>query len=283
MTLAHVGPIVSADWLAAHASEVRIADARWYLPGTGRTGRAEYAAAHLPGAVFLDIDEELADPPTHADGRHPLPSVARFEGAMARAGISDDTNVVAVDDVGGAMAARLWWLLRYFGHRGRAFVLDGGIAAWQAAGGASTRQVPTPARGSFHARPRPELVVSRQDVERMARDAGVVMLDARAPERWAGVSEPIDARPGRIPGAKNAPFADNVADGKLRGADELRARYAALGVGADTTVVAYCGSGVTACHDILALEIAGLPGALLYAGSYSQWAAEPSLPVETGA
>ena len=277
-----LGPLVSVDWLAANLSRVRLADTRWYLPGAGKIGRAEYAAGHLPGAVFLDLDEDLADPPSRARGRHPLPSAERLAAALSRAGISDGEDVVAYDDVGGAIAARLWWLLRAFGHRGGAAVLDGGIAAWRAAGHAVTTVAPHPAPGSFHARLDPTRVVSRDEVDRLRRSASAVVLDARAPERYAGVTEPIDARPGHIPGARSAPFADNLEDGRMRAPADLRARYAARGASPGTTVAAYCGSGVTACHTLLALELAGLPGALLYDGSYSQWAADDTLPVATG-
>lgn len=276
------GPLVTVDWLAAHLTEVRVADIRWYLPGAGKTGRSEYATGHLPGAVFLDVDEDLADPPTRARGRHPLPSAERFAAALSRAGISDGEDVVAYDDAGGAIASRLWWLLRAFGHRGGAAVLDGGIAAWRAAGHPVTTLAPHPGPGSFHARLDPTGLASRADVERLCRSRAAVVLDARARERYAGVTEPIDARPGHIPGARSAPFADNLVDGHLRAPAELRALYAAHGVTPGTPVVAYCGSGVTACHTLLALELAGLPGALLYDGSYSQWAADDALPVATG-
>lgn len=277
-----LGPLVTVDWLAAHLAEVRLADTRWYLPGAGKTGRAEYLAGHLPGAVFLDVDEELADPPSRARGRHPLPSAERLTAALSRAGISDGEDVVAYDDVGGAIAARLWWLLRAFGHRGGAAVLDGGVAAWRAAGHPLTTLIPHPAPGTFHARLDPARVVSRDEVDRLRRSTAAVVLDARARERYAGITEPIDARPGHIPGARSTPFADNLLDGHLRAPADLRARYASVGVTPDATIVAYCGSGVTACHTILALELAGSPGALLYDGSYSQWAANEALPVATG-
>lgn len=277
-----MNPVVTVEWLAAHLGAVRLVDTRWYLPGTGKIARTEYAAGHLPGAVFLDVDLDLADPPSRAAGRHPLPSAERFAAAMSRAGVSDGDDVVAYDDAGGSIAARVWWLCRAFGHPGRAAVLDGGIDAWRAAGHATTTAVPSPAPGTFHARLDPAIFVSLEQVDRLRTSGGAVLLDARAPERWAGVVEPIDARPGRIPGAVSAPWSDNLAGGRFRSAEELRARYAALGVGPTTKVVAYCGSGVTACHDLLALELAGVPAALLYAGSYSQWAAVPELPVETG-
>jgi thiosulfate/3-mercaptopyruvate sulfurtransferase len=276
-----MGPLVSVEWLAAHLTEVHVVDVRWYLPTTGKSGRAEYAAGHLPRAVFLDVDQDLADPPSAAAGRHPLPSPERFAAAMARAGVSDRDDVVAYDDTGGSTAARVWWLCQAYGHRGRTAVLDGGIAAWRAAGHATTTVVPDPPRGRFHAALDPSLVVTIEELERLRGTPGVVILDARATERYLGKTEPIDARPGHIPSAISAPFADNLTQGRFKSADELRARYASLGVGDRTTVVAYCGSGVTACHDLLALELAGLGGKrFLYGGSYGQWAADPTREVE---
>jgi thiosulfate/3-mercaptopyruvate sulfurtransferase len=279
-------PIVDAAWLAAHLDDprVRVADVRWYL--SGKRGADEYARGHIPGAVFVDLDRDLAAPPGSGPGRHPLPSAAAFAGVLARLGVERDTLIVAYDDAGGATAARLWWLLRWFGHGGGR-VLDGGLGAWIAAGHPLSTEVPTPAPAAVlelspgHARAVDKLEVDRL---RALKSPGVVLLDARAPERFEGRVEPIDARAGHIPGARSAPFADNLVSpgGVLRSAAELSERYRALGALEAETVVCYCGSGVTACHDLLALAIAGRDDAVLYEGSWSDWARDPSLPAAIG-
>ena len=278
-----VPPLVSVTWLAHRLDDpqVRVADVRWYLPHLGKSGVGEYEAGHIPGAVFLDVDTELSAPRGEGPGRHPLPTAMTFGAVMRRAGVNSDTHVVAYDD-GGGTAARLWWLLRYFGHD-RVSLLDGGLPAWQAARlpletGAGRIMPP----GNLVAHPRPAWVVDKEEVARLAA-AGAVVLDARARERYEGKVEPIDARPGHIPGALSAPFAENVAtDGRFLDPAQLRAKYAALGVDEAETVVAYCGSGVTACHDIFALHLAGRTDAKLYEGSWSDWAADPTLPAATG-
>lgn len=278
-------PLVDVAWLSAHLddSRVRIADVRWYL--RDKRGADEYARGHLPGAVFVDLDRDLSVPKGTGPGRHPLPSAADFARVLARLGITRDTIVVAYDDAGGSIAARLWWMLRWVGLDGGR-VLDGGLAAWLAAGHALTTEVPVIA-------PAPLLdlapgagarAVDKHDVQRLAADPRAVVLDARARERFEGRVEPVDARPGHIPGARSAPFADNLVapGGSLLPADALAARYRALGALEADTVVCYCGSGVTACHDILALTLAGRADALLYEGSWSDWAADPTLPAATG-
>ena len=267
------GPVVSGDWLAAHQLEVRIVDVRWYLDG--RSGRAAYEAGHLPGAVWLDIDTDLANPATPADGRHPLPSPERFAAALARHGIAAGTPVVAYDDAGGSTAARLWWLLRVLDEP--AAVLDGGLTAWP---GELTTEVAEFAAVDRAAQPWPR--ARFRSADDLAPDAlgGAALLDARSSARWAQGDPSIDPRPGHIPGARSAPWADNLgADGRLRTADELRAHYA---LDPGEPVVAYCGSGVTGCLDLLALEVAGFTDTALYPGSFSQWAADPTRPVETG-
>ncbi len=269
--------LVDAGWLLAHAGDpdVRVVDFRWYMQGN--QGAAAYAEGHVPGSVFVDLEDVSAP---EGPGRHPLPDPARLAAAMRAAGVSRGTHVVALDDTGGAIASRLWWLLRAHGHP-RASVLDGGLQAWTAAGGALVRDVPAVAPGDFEATPRAPWVVDKRAVA-TALSAGALLLDARARERYRGEREPIDARPGHIPGAKSAPWAENLQDGRFKSAAALRERYRALGATGDVPVIVYCGSGVTACHDILALERAGMGGAMLYEGSWSDWARDASLAAALG-
>jgi thiosulfate/3-mercaptopyruvate sulfurtransferase len=277
-------PLVSTEWLAAHLRDrdLRIVDVRWYLDPK-RVGRDAYAAGHLPGAVFLDIDRDLAGPGGARGGvlgRHPWPPAEQVERVMSAAGIADDTAVVAYDDQAGAVAARLWYVLRAYGHL-RAAVLDGGIVKWQAQGRPLETADVHVAPARFRARPIPGRVLVKSDI--VARPPGSLLLDARAPERYRGDAEPIDPQAGHIPGAVNAPFAANLtADTTpvFRSPAELRAQYAGLGADRQEPIV-YCGSGVTACHDLLALEVAGFKGKL-YAGSWSEWSSDPALPVEKG-
>jgi thiosulfate/3-mercaptopyruvate sulfurtransferase len=276
---------VSVPWLAAHLDDpgVVVCDVRWYLQGP--RGADAYAAGHLPRATFVDLDTELSSPKGPGrPGRHPLPSAAQLSALLARLGAGKDTVLVAYDDAGGGIAARLWWLLRYFGHGGGR-VLDGGLQAWTAAGHPLETAVrarrPAP---PLALAPRPELVVDRARVAELASSPSAVVLDARAAERFEGKVETVDARPGHVPGARNAPFAENLVapGGRFRTSEELRGRYASLGATSARTVVAYCGSGITACHDLLALSLIGRDDALLYEGSWSDWAADASLPAALG-
>jgi len=280
-----VGPLVTVDWLGAQMGDLRtvVADVRWYLQG--KRGIDEYRAGHLPGAHFLDVDRDLSSAPGPGrPGRHPLPSVEHFRDVMARIGVRKDSIVVAYDDAGGAQAARLWWLLRYFGHDvGR--VLDGGIQAWVDSGRLLEAVVPASVQvPALELVAEPARVVDKVRVRAMVERGEGLLLDARAPERFEGKVEPIDARPGHIPGAKSAPFVSNLTrpGGPFRTRDELRQQYASLGAGAKAPVVAYCGSGVTACHDLLALAAAGFDDALLYEGSWSDWSGDPTLPAALG-
>jgi len=260
-----IPPIVDAAWLAEHPGSV-LADVRWYLDG--RSGRLEYRKGHLPGAVFVDLDSWLAAPPTTEAGRHPLPDPEVFAEGMRAAGIDDDTVVVAYDDDAGAEAGRLVWLLRVTGHE--AALLDGGITSWE---GELSLDVPTPAPGRFTAQPWPAELIATID------DLGDLVVDARVAERFRGQVEPIDARPGHVPGAVNINCRENVGgDGRFLPEEELRSRFGAV----DRPWVAMCGSGVTACQNLLVAEHLGLPPGRLYAGSYSQWAATDR-PVELGA
>ncbi|WP_437777220.1 sulfurtransferase [Sorangium sp. So ce1097] len=278
------GPLVDVPWLAAHAGDprVRVVDCRWYL--SGRRGADEYARGHIPGAVHLDVDADLSGPAQAGPGRHPLPDAAAFALVLARIGVGPGSLVVAYDDAGGAIAARLWWMLRYFGHGGGR-VLDGGLGAWTAAGHPLSTEVTAIAPA-----PVMELasggapVVDKAAVDRLRRDPAAVILDARARERYEGQSEPVDARPGHIPGARSAPFAENLRapGGAFRERTELERRYRDLGAFEASTVVCYCGSGVTACHDLLALATLGREDAILYEGSWSDWARDAALPAATG-
>jgi thiosulfate/3-mercaptopyruvate sulfurtransferase len=268
--------LISAEWLHAHLSEVVVADVRWYLDG--RSGREAYLAGHIPGAVFVDVDQDLADAPSPARGRHPLPDPHAFARAMGALGIGDEDPVAAYDDAGGSIAARLWWMLDALGHP--AAVLDGGLQAWTH--GLWTGEERRPA-AYFTPQPWPaERLAEADDVERLRRDPRALVVDARAPERYHGAFEPLDPRPGHIPGARNAPWADNLnpGSGRFRDPSALRDRFAALGADKAADVVVYCGSGVTACHNLLALRTAGFH-ARLYPGSWSQWSADPDRPAAT--
>jgi thiosulfate/3-mercaptopyruvate sulfurtransferase len=262
---------------------VRVVDVRWYLD-PARQGREAYRAGHIPGALFMDLDRDLSSPGGARGGprgRHPWPTPEQVERVMGEAGIDAGTTVIAYDDQAGAVAARLWYVLQAHGHE-RVAVLDGGLAKWLAEGRPLETAVPAVAPARFTAHLRPGAVVTKQELAAAA--ASSLVLDARAPERYRGEKEPIDPRAGHVPGAHNAPFALNLTGGAtpvFRPAAELRERYVALGAGEREPVV-YCGSGVTACHDLLALRLAGLAGRL-YAGSWSEWSSDPQLPVEVGA
>lgn len=280
-----MGPLVTADWLAAQIDDPRtvVADVRWYLQG--KRGIDEYRAGHLPKAHFLDVDRDLSSlPGSGRPGRHPLPTAEPFRDVLARIGVRPDSVVVAYDDAGGAQAARLWWLLKYFGHD-IGHVLDGGMQAWVASGRPLETSIPDAAPAPpLDLVAHPDMFVGKTRVRSLVERNEGLLLDARAPERFEGKVEPVDARPGHIPGAKSAPFVANLTrpGGPFRPRDELERHYAALGVGTREPIVAYCGSGVTACHDLLALAVAGFDGALLYEGSWGEWAGDPALPAALG-
>jgi thiosulfate/3-mercaptopyruvate sulfurtransferase len=265
--------LVSPKALAARIDDpdLRIVDVRWYLGQPGQ-GRAAYDHGHLPGAIFLDLDGDLSAPT--GPGRHPLPDPAVFARCLGAAGIGDGDLVVAYDDVGGWVAARLWWMLDDLGHD-RAAVLDGGIPAWIAAGLPVTTEIPSPVGAHLGLAGRWTKVIDRDELR--ARLGRVLLLDARAPARYRGETEPVDAYPGHIPTARNAPTTDNLGpDGRFLPPAQLAAHFRALGADQGPVVVS-CGSGVSACHDALAMRIAGLPDPILYPGSYSDWtrAGEP--------
>ena len=275
--------LVSTDWLAVHLDDphLRICDVRWYLLPP-KTGASEYARGHIPRAVFVNIDGQLAEPPLQGPGRHPLPKPGRFAEAMSRAGIDANTHVVVYDDLGAANAARLWWLLRYYGHPAVS-LLDGGINKWIAEGRTLETEPPVIERTNFSARvAHPEWVVNKKQVGRARNDSRMLILDSRVAERYEGRTEPIDPRAGHIPGAKNAPLAGNLnADLTFRSPDELRERFATLGANQAGQIIAYCGSGVNACANLFALARAGFENTLLYEGSWSDWSRDLSLAAES--
>lgn len=271
-------PVVDVTWVRAHIGRIVLADVRWYLDG--RDGRAAHRAGHLPGAVWVDVDTVLSAPPSATGGRHPLPDEGEFARSLGALGIGDGTTVVAYDDSGGAYAARLVWLLRRTG--GRAALLDGGLQAWD--GDLEPGPVdPSPVTRTPVTWPK-ESLRSADEVAASLAAGTAVVLDARAADRYSGATVlPSDVRSGHVPGALSAPWAANLTDdGRFAPAPRLAERYAELGAVPDADVVVYCGSGVTACHDLLALELAGLPTASLYPGSWSAWSADPSRTVATG-
>lgn len=282
-------PLVDVEWLTSNHESVRIVDVRSYLDG--RSGRDAWASGHLPGATWLSLDEDLSAPAATAGGRHPLPDPADFAKAMGRAGITNTTPVVAYDDAGGTIAARLWWMLSRQGTP--VAILDGGIQAWTATGNAlvdtnslakSTEATTTSPLDptTYNASPWPsDQILAADDVaERLGTET--LILDARAHPRYLGQEFPVDPRYGHIPGARSAPATANLgADGRFESIEASRQRYDAVGALGAPEVVAYCGSGVTACADLLALERLGVR-AKLYVGSWSDWGADPDRPLETG-
>jgi thiosulfate/3-mercaptopyruvate sulfurtransferase len=281
--------LIDADALQELQGEPQLAvvDCRFDLMNPD-AGRRAYLRAHIPGARYADLNRDLSAPVGAHTGRHPLPSPETFAAWLGRIGIGDDTQVVAYDEANGSIAARLWWMLRWLGH-GAVAVLDGGFNAWTARGGALQAGDAGPDAGGREARhftPRALLgsVVSTAQVERALHGRRSMLVDARAPERYAGSVEPIDAVAGHIPGAVNHPFTANLgADGRFHSAAELKRRWEKdLPGGGPTELIAMCGSGVTACHNLLSLEVAGLTGGKLYAGSWSEWIRDPRRPVARG-
>lgn len=278
-------PLISTAELAdrlADPNPPAVVDVRWKLGGP--LGRIEYGKGHLPGAVFLDLDTELAAPPG-AGGRHPLPDPAVLQRALRAAGVRTDHPVVVYDAADGSVAARAWWLLRWSGHDEVA-VLDGGYAAWLDEGREVSTEPADPEPGDIEVRPGGMPVLDAAEAAKLAREG--VLLDARAPERYRGDVEPVDPRGGHIPGARNAPFSGHLGDdARWHTPAELAERFRQLGVQADEPVGTYCGSGVTASSVVLALEVAGLTTAklpaALYSGSWSHWCVDESRPVATGA
>jgi thiosulfate/3-mercaptopyruvate sulfurtransferase len=262
--------LVDAKWVAEHR-EVRIADVRWSFKGP--SPREMYERGHIPGAVFVDLDTDLASHP--GPGRHPFPSEEQFARLLSRLGIAEETHVVAYDDGNNSVAVRFWFMLRVHGHL-KASLLDGGLKAWTEAGLPVTREEPR-----IEPAPLRKLRLDRSrivDLQGVRQRGDSALLDARAAERYRGETEPIDKKAGHIPGALNAPWAANLTrDLRFRPPAELRDLYKMY-----KTPIVSCGSGVTACHDAFAMELAGLPPARLYVGSFSDWISDPARPVATG-
>jgi len=258
-------------------SQLCIVDCRASLQNAA-AGKQAYAKGHLPGARFADLLDDLSGPIVPGTtGRHPLPELEKFVGKLRRWGIATTSQVVVYDDAAGAFAARLWWMLRWLGHDAVA-VLDGGFSGWVAEGRAVTSDLPTVAHGNFAPHIRPELLVTSAE---LMQSATRKLFDARAPERFRGDVEPIDPVAGHIPGAVNLPFAENLEGGRFRPPSELRESFArALDGTPPEQAIVYCGSGVTACHDLVAFAHAGLPLPRLYAGSWSEWITDPARPTE---
>jgi thiosulfate/3-mercaptopyruvate sulfurtransferase len=272
--------LISAAEVAAHLNDPQwiVFDCRHDLADTS-AGRRAYAGAHVPGAHFLHLDDDLSAAKTGKNGRHPLPDPQGFCARLAALGLANGLQVVAYDAHGGIFASRLWWMLRWVGHEAVA-VLDGGLAAWQQAGHPVTATTPATRPAHFTGSPRP-LAVDAAFVAAHLDDGAMQLIDARAPDRFRGENETLDPVGGHIPGAVNRFFKDNLAaDGRFKPAANLRTEFAALlGTTPSAQVVQQCGSGVTACHNLLAMEVAGLSGSRLYPGSWSEWCADPARPV----
>jgi len=276
--------LVGTGELAAHAADTqwiavdcrfRLADEAW--------GEQQYLATHIPGAVYAHLNRDLSGPATGATGRHPLPDPDVLVQTFTRLGIGTGMQVVAYDQDNGMFASRLWWMLRWMGHEAVA-VLDGGVRKWTAEGRPSDSGNNARPAGWFTGSPRPGMTADARDVTALLGRRDAMLLDARAPERYRGEIEPIDRAPGHIPGAVNYFFQQNIDEqGVFRQDADLRTQLsAALGGVSPAQVVCYCGSGVTACHNLLAMERAGMPGGRLYAGSWSEWSSDLSRPVERG-
>ena len=266
--------------------DLRLFDCRFSLADPG-AGLQAYRGGHLPGAHYAHLDDHLSSPVGPATGRHPLPDPHRLADWLGRCGVGPSSRVLVYDDMGGAFAVRLWWLLRWIGHD-IAAVLDGGLPAWTAADGPLSTAEPQPAAAALTARPDDALSITTEDLGATVAASGprppVQVIDARAPERFRGEQEPIDPVAGHIPGAINLPLTGNLdTAGRFLPAAALRRRFAAaLGERPPEQVAHSCGSGVNACHNLLAMELAGLSGSRLYAGSWSEWIRDPARPVATG-
>jgi thiosulfate/3-mercaptopyruvate sulfurtransferase len=282
----HYTTLISAAELAPHVTDPNwvVIDCRHDLTNPD-AGQAAYAAGHIPHAGFAHLDTDLSDkkpgPNGEFRGRHPLPAPDAFIAALRRRGVNDNSQVIAYDAQGGMFAARLWWMLRWVGHEAVA-VLDGGLPAWQAQGGGLSTERASGSQGNITLRPSIVTSVTVDEVVANLASRARIVIDARAPDRFRGENETLDPVGGHIPGARNRFFKDNLQpDGRFKPAEQLRAEFGPL-IGSPETSIMQCGSGATACHNLLAMEVAGLSGAALYPGSWSEWCADSSRPVATG-
>ena len=275
--------LVSTEELQKHLDDPDwiVFDTRHDLGDVGK-GRRLYAEGHVPGAHFLHVDDDLSGAKTGANGRHPLPDLATFARKIEERGVAPGKQVVIYDDLGGNFAVRLWWMLRWLGHD-KVALLDGGYPLWQKEGRRTSRDVPSLGNGDFKARPHLGAVVDTPFIERFREDPSIKLVDARAPERFAGLKEPIDPVAGHIPGAVNRFWQKNLnADGRFKAPDQLRREYTEfIGAVPPEQVIHMCGSGVTACHNMFAMALAGMPEGRLYVGSWSEWCADRSRPMFT--
>jgi thiosulfate/3-mercaptopyruvate sulfurtransferase len=280
------GPLIDVQSLAAALNGPDapvVIDCSFELANPS-AGRRAYEAGHIPGALYVHLEHTLSAQQTGRNGRHPLPTREAFARSMAELGLDDSTSVVAYDNAEGMYAARLWWMLRWAGHANVA-VLDGGIAAWRDAGLPLSTEAPEPlTAGRFGLRPSLVQTIDYEGVKANLQSRERLVLDARGPDRFRGENETIDPVGGHIPDARNRVFRDNLeSNGRFKSPARLREEFEALTGGRSASqVVSQCGSGVTACHNLLAMELAGLPGAALYPGSWSEWSAQPDAPVATG-
>jgi thiosulfate/3-mercaptopyruvate sulfurtransferase len=273
--------IVSQQWLFEHGTDehVVIADCRFIL-GNPSAGREAYAIEHIPGAVYLDLEQDLSAPKSSHGGRHPLPDWEEFARKLGQAGIGNETTVIAYDDQGGAMASRLWWMLRYLGHT-RVYVLDGGFAKWKQADYPVSDGPAAPNPTEFEPKPQEGMLLDMEEVKSRIGRPGTILVDSREDRRYLGVEEAVDPVAGHIPGAKSYFWKDSLNEqGGWKDADAQKERFTDLQ--AADEIIVYCGSGVTACPNVMALQAAGYKNVKLYSGSWSDWVSYPDNPVATG-
>jgi thiosulfate/3-mercaptopyruvate sulfurtransferase len=270
--------LVSTDWLMAHLDDaaVKIVDCRFIL-GKPELGQEQYSQGHIPGAFYVDLEKDMSGPKQIHGGRHPLPNLGVFSAKLGSLGIDEQTTVVAYDDQGGAMASRLWWLLKFMGHE-QVYVLNGGYSLWQEKGHPVTTDLSAAAPTTFAFQPHPEMTIFMEEVKSEKDQADVVLIDSREAKRYLGLEEPIDAKAGHIPGAKNYFWKEGLKeDGTWKTPEQQKERF--KGLSSNDTLIVYCGSGVTACPNVLALHEAGFQKIKLYVGSWSDWSSYEENPI----